>query len=140
MEESIVVEQVLASSLEEAWDALTNHELMTQWFFEDIPDFKEEVGFKTEFLVVSEDRNFTHQWEVKEVVPGVKLVLGWSYVEYEGSADVSFELRQEGMSTLLTITNGSLTSFPDDVPEFERDSCEAGWRYFSNRLAIFIRS
>ncbi len=42
---------------------------MRKWYFENIPAFKPEVGFETQFNVQSEERNFLHKWKVTEVQP-----------------------------------------------------------------------
>ena len=47
-------------SREKIWKAISEPELMKNWFFDNIPDFKAEVGFKTWFIVKNEDRIFYH--------------------------------------------------------------------------------
>ncbi|MDX1410324.1 MAG: SRPBCC domain-containing protein, partial [Saprospiraceae bacterium] len=66
----IVVAQSFLVSAERVWEAITVVGEMTQWYFENIPDFRPDTGFRTEFLTVVEDRHYTHQWEVTDVVPG----------------------------------------------------------------------
>ena len=59
----IIVGESFGVSPDDLWDAITQLNQMTQWFFENIPDFKPEVGFKTSFIVESGNRQFNHLWE-----------------------------------------------------------------------------
>lgn len=127
---NIIVEQILNASIYEVWKAITNLEEMKQWFFNNIPAFEAKVGFKTQFPVVSVEDTFTHIWEILEVEPNRKIKYYWSYKEFEGEGKVTFELIDKGSQTLIRLTNEGLESFPQDIPEFERDSCQAGWDYF----------
>lgn len=111
------------------WLALVEREQMTQWYFDNIPDFEPKIGFQTEFLIQNEGRAFTHQWEVLNVVPGRRISYRWRYKEYPGEAVIHFSLEHSNPVT-LTVTMEVLADFPDDVPEFERSSCQGGWDYF----------
>ena len=128
--QAIVVEQVFDAPVNEVWAAITELEQMKQWFFSDIPAFEPETGFQTEFLVRANERSFTHVWKISEVITGRKIIYEWSYREYEGEGQVTFELFDKKGQTLLVLTNEGLDSFPDTVPEFSRESCEGGWNYF----------
>ncbi len=128
--QDIVVEQILNTPIKDVWNAITNLKEMKQWFFKDIPAFKPEVGFKVNFPVISRNNTFTHLWEILEVEPQKLIKYHWAYEEYEGDGFVTFELIEKGSQTLLRLTNEGLESFPQDIPEFERDSCVAGWEYF----------
>jgi uncharacterized protein YndB with AHSA1/START domain len=63
------------------WNALTDIEEMKIWFFEDLTDFKLELGFKTEFEVKPEERTFTHIWEVVDIVNQDSYSISWTYKE-----------------------------------------------------------
>ena len=114
------------------WQALTDPAQMRQWYFDNIPDFKPETGFNTEFPVRSEERTFTHQWTVTKVVPLRELRYRWSYREYPGEAKVEFHLEPQGTDTRLTLRFGGLETFPSDIPEFTSEACHGGWMYFIN--------
>ena len=58
----VVVEGDIDGSVTRLWHALTDAQVMRQWFFDNIPDFKPEVGFTTEFMVDAGERQFLHQW------------------------------------------------------------------------------
>lgn len=126
----VVVEQDFNSSKEELWKAITKIGQMRKWYFDNIPDFKAEVGFETEFNVQSGSRDFRHQWNVTEVVPKEKIVYDWKYAGYEGDLTVSFELFGHDGQVKLRLTAIGIESFPQDIPEFKRESCKAGWEYF----------
>lgn len=70
---SVEVIQNLDQPREKVWEAITEKEQMKQWFFEEIEDFKPEVGFETAFDVAFENKNFRHQWKITEVIPPVKI-------------------------------------------------------------------
>ncbi|UCC43272.1 MAG: SRPBCC domain-containing protein [Candidatus Zixiibacteriota bacterium] len=126
----IVVEQTFNASIDTVWDSITQIDLMRQWYFENIPDFKAEVGFETQFNVESQGRNFLHMWKVTEVVPGRKIAYDWKYDGYPGDSFVVFELFEHGDSAKLTLTVNVREDFPEDIPEFKRESCIGGWEFF----------
>ena len=103
---------------------------MVRWYFENIPDFKPKVGFTTQFNVISEGRNFLHKWKVTKVLPLEKIVYNWQYEHYKGSADIEFNLSEIENFTKLQIKVIVLEDFPEDIPEFKRESCIAGWEHF----------
>ena len=129
-EPPVVVEQTFGTSPEKVWSALTSLEEMIQWFFPNIPAFEPKVGFNTNFNVTSDGRTFPHLWKVLEINPGRRMVQEWKYKGYEGLAHVTFELQPVQGKTKLQVTATVLQDFPDDVPEFKRESCVAGWEYF----------
>lgn len=140
-DEPVIVEETFAVLADIVWRAITDVDEMTRWFFDNIPSFKSEVGFKTQFTVRSGERAFRHLWEITEVLPMRKIVYSWKYEGYPGEASVLFELTPEGKSTRLKLTNIVLEDFPDDIPEFKRESCVAGWEYFiQGRLKEYLES
>ena len=122
------------------WDVMTEIEPIQEWFFDNIPDFKAEVGFETQFAVSSEERTFTHFWKVLEVVPQQKLVVEWKYKEFNGASTAAYILEAEDGGTKVTFLAKGLDQFPEDVPEFAWESCEAGWKYFAERLRLYCES
>lgn len=135
----IIVKQRFENSINEVWAALTNVNLMKQWFFDNIVSFKPEVGFATEFVVHNEGRNFTHLWEITEVISNQKIVYNWKYKEYPGDSFVTFELFEDEDDVTLTLSTKVVENFPDDIPEFKRESGINGWNYFiKERLKQFL--
>ena len=128
-EPPVVVEETYRQPAEAVWRAITDVCEMRCWYFDCIPEFEARVGFKTEFTIINEGREFPHLWDVTEVEPGRKIVSGWRFQGYPGHGMVTFELEQQGGHARLTLTNEVLEDFPDDIPEFRRESCLAGWQF-----------
>lgn len=128
----IIVEQTFNTSIEKVWAAITEVEQMKKWFFDNIPSFKPEVGFETQFNVQSEERNFMHLWKIVEAQPLKLIKYNWKYEGYSGDSFVTFELYKQDDGTKLTLTTEVIEDFPDDIPEFRRENCIGGWEYFIN--------
>ena len=141
IEPPVIVEETFKSSQANVWLAITRPGRMVKWYFDNIPDFKPEVGFETAFNVQNEGRDFLHQWKVTEVIPNKKIAYNWTYKDYDGEAIVSFELSHDGKFTKLVLTNTVLKDFDDNIPEFRRESCVGGWEYFiKGRLKDYLKS
>ncbi|QCK15313.1 SRPBCC family protein [Mangrovivirga cuniculi] len=135
------VEQELNTDCKKVWEVITNPDQMKNWFFENIPDFKAEVGFKTEFPVHTGERIFTHLWEIKDVIPGSKIVYDWRYKEYEGIGEVIFKLNDTDSGCNIRVTHSGLDTFSDEIPEFSEESCRGGWNYFiKDRLKNYLNT
>ncbi len=126
----IVVEQYFDQPIDRVWNAITERDQMIQWFFDNIPEFRAETGFKTSFDVDSGNRIFRHNWRILEAEAKKRIVYHWSYEDLPGVGKVVFELIEKAGGTLLRLTNTGLDTFPDSLPEFSRESCVAGWEYF----------
>ena len=129
-EEPIIVEQTFNTSVDAVWNAITGIDQMRKWYFESISSFKPEVGFETQFNINSQDNNFLHKWKVTEVVPLKMLAYNWKYEGISGDSFVKFELFEENKLTKLKLTHQVLENFPDDIPEFKRESGVEGWTFF----------
>jgi len=125
----VIFEGIYDASIQSMWNAITNVDEMNIWYFEQIKDFKTEVGFETQFALQSETRTFTHIWKILDLDPGKKIVYSWQYFEYPGEGKVTFALEPVDHQTKLVLTNEVVEDFPSDVPEFQRESCVAGWNY-----------
>lgn len=135
----IIVEANFTCTAQKLWESITNREEMIAWFFENIPEFEARVGFSTQFVVNAGERDFTHNWKITEVVPGKKIVYDWSYTEYQGTGKVTFEISELESGSHLKLTNEGLHTFPADIPEFQRESCQGGWNYFiGERLTDYL--
>lgn len=128
----IVVELSVSNNVETIWAALTEPDQMRQWFFEVMPDFKAEVGFVTKFDLSSQDRNFPHVWEVVEAVENEKISVDWTFVGYQGSSNVTFEIVPGNDWNTIRLTAKAIENFQQDIPEFKRDSAVGGWDYLIN--------
>lgn len=131
LSDPITVSQSFDLPKEVVWSAITEHDQLVQWFFDKIPEFRAEVGFETSFLIDLGERQFTHLWKIIDVIPNQKIVYSWRYAEYpEGDGLVSFDLSGDKESTNLTVTASGTETFPQDIPEFKRESGVEGWTYF----------
>lgn len=129
-ESPVIVEQIFNVPIIRVWKAITDLEEMKQWYFSNIDAFKPEIGSRSSFIVMSGERVFTHLWEVSEVVAPSKIVYNWRYAEYPGDSFVSWELFEEREKTRLVLMAKVVEDFPDEIPEFKRESCIGGWQYF----------
>lgn len=129
-EPPIIVAQTLDATPLEVWNALTRPQQMRKWYFDNIPDFKPTEGFTTQFPVHNDGKTFTHVWVVTEVILTKKISYRWHFTEYPGKSLVSFDLTETSDGTTVTLTNTILEDFQDDIPEFRRESCRGGWKYF----------
>ncbi|WP_281542061.1 SRPBCC family protein [Maribacter aestuarii] len=125
----IIVTQLLKAPIKTVWKAITELEQMRQWYFPNIPDFRLEVSFETRFLVQNEGRDFTHIWKIKEVIPHKLIGYSWNFEEYSGEGYSTFELTEKSDVTELTLKSYVIEAFPADLPEFKRESGQAGWEY-----------
>ncbi len=132
--EPIIVEQHYDVSKAVLWGAISEREQMIQWFFQEIPDFKAESGFETQFNVSTDERDFNHLWKITEAVDNERIVYDWRYEGYEGAGEVIFEVFDSGDGSGLRVTCNGIESFQageqKNIPEFARESGEAGWKYF----------
>lgn len=135
----VKVSHNIEASPARVWQALTHPREMRQWYFENIKQFRAEVGFHTSLIMGGPERKFTTHWEVTEVIAQKCIRYDWYYEEYPGKGSVRFSLQDSPGGTLLTVENYGLESFPQDIPEFTKESCEAGWRYFvKERLPTYL--
>lgn len=135
-EAPVIVEQKFELPIETVWKAITDVKDMRQWFFDNIPAFEPKVGFMTRFNVSTEHQVFPHIWNVTEVIPLRKLVYNWKYEGLPGDSYVTFQLKQIKKEATLTLTTKVVEDFSDDIPEFKRESCLAGWQYFINERLV----
>ena len=135
----LVFEYLYRAPAGRVWSAITEAPLLRRWLFEQIPAFKPEPGSYTEFSVVFEGKHFLHQWTVLEAVPATRLVVRWRYAGYSGDSRTIWELSEAEGLTKLTLTVEGLESFPQNIPEFTRESCTAGWTFLlGSRLNTFL--
>ena len=126
----IVVEQSFPVTPETVWRAITKPNLMRLWYFEQIEDFRPEVGFETQFDIEVNGRIFRHRWKVTEVVPGSSITYDWRYEGFPGVGATKWNLSKSGEGARLVLISTGIESFSQDIPEFTRERAEAGWEYF----------
>ena len=131
-EKNVIVDRVFAADNHTVWRALTENDLMKQWYF-DLAEFRPEVGFKFEFLAGDEaGKQWKHVCEVTEVVLEKKLVHTWTYEGYSGVSYVTWELFADGESTRLKLTHSGIETFPGEVPDLAIHNFEKDWDHIVN--------
>jgi uncharacterized protein YndB with AHSA1/START domain len=133
------IERIFNARVSEVWRAITEKELMKQWYF-DLAEFKAEVGFVFEFTGGEEGgKQYLHRCEITEVMVEKKLAHTWTYPGYEGISHLTYELVELGDKTKLTVTHAGIETFPADVADFAFSNFEAGWNYIIHTsLANFL--
>jgi uncharacterized protein YndB with AHSA1/START domain len=128
----VFVERVFNAEKKIIWRAITEKELMKQWYF-DLKEFKAFVGFRFEFVGGPEDGiQYKHLCEITEVIPEQKLTYSWKYEGYEGISYVTFELFDENENTKVTLTHRGIGTFPSSIPDFAIANFEEGWNQIIN--------
>jgi uncharacterized protein YndB with AHSA1/START domain len=128
----LIVERIFNASKKAVWRALTEKDLMKQWYF-NLKEFKAELGFQFEFTGGPENGvQYKHVCEITEVIPEQKLSYSWKYEGYTGISHVSFELFEENNTTKLTLTHSGIESFPVEITDFAYSNFEEGWNHIIN--------
>jgi len=139
--EPVIVEQTYLASIDSVWKAITNAGQMRKWFFGNIETFEAKVDFETQFNVQANDKNYLHQWKITEVQVQKKIIYNWKYGDYAGNSYVCWELSTVDDMTKLKLTHIGLETFPQDNPDFSREACLEGWKYFiCQQLKEFLES
>lgn len=127
--EPYVIERIYNAPAEKVWQAITDKNQMKQWYF-DLEEFRPEVGFEFRFNADCDGQDYLHLCRVTEVIPGKKIAYTWRYPDYEGNSEVTWELFPEGEKTRLRLTHTGLESFPQNDPNFTKESFSGGWTHF----------
>ncbi|WPR70348.1 SRPBCC domain-containing protein [Flavobacterium sp. NG2] len=130
---NIIIERVFNAPLPLVWKALTEKELMKQWYF-DLEEFKVEIGFKFQFTGgPSPEKQYVHLCKIVEVIQEQKLAYTWRYEGFEGNSLVIFELIPVNENqTKLKLTHSGIETFPQNNPDFAIGNFEAGWNAIVN--------
>ena len=122
-----IIERVFNAPVARVWKAITSKEDMKLWYF-DLAEFKPEVGFEFSFHGQGHTgEKYLHHCKITEVVKEKKLVYSWRYEGYKGISFVHFELFAEGNSTRIKLTHEGLETFPQNNPDFAKESFAGGW-------------
>lgn len=125
----LVIEKTYDAPVHKVWRAITNKEDMKQWYF-DLQEFRPEIGFEFTFTGCAEEREYLHLCKITEVVEGKRIAYSWRYDGYPGMSYVTFDLKEMGNKTHLTLTHRGLETFPQDIPDFAKQCFAEGWQYF----------
>lgn len=136
--EPLVFERIYNAPIERVWRALTDRDEMKEWYF-DLAEFKPEVGFAFEFSGGAEDGiQYLHKCVITEIIPNSQISYSWRYEGYQGDTTVSFQLFNQGDTTLLRLTHEGLGTLPE-IDDFARVNFIGGWNEFINiRLKEYL--
>ncbi|MBS1750669.1 MAG: SRPBCC domain-containing protein [Bacteroidetes bacterium] len=127
-----IIERTFNAPVADVWKALTQKELMKEWYF-DLSAFKPEVGFIFQFKGgPTPEKQYLHLCEIVEVIPEKKLKHSWRYDGFEGNSFVTFELFDKGDRTKLILTHEGLETFPKNNLDFVFTNFVEGWTYLIN--------
>ena len=122
--EPFVIEGTYYAPVSKVWKAITDKDDMKKWYFE-LSDFKPEAGFEFQFKGSGSDgTEYLHLCKITEVIPNKKHTYSWSL---QGKSYVTFELFDEGDKTKLKLTHAGLETFPENKPDFAKESFAQGW-------------
>lgn len=130
---AIVVERVYNAPAKSVWQAITEVDIINQWFFQ-LNDFKAEVGFAFEFSGNDNGTKVVHQCVVITVIPEKKLSYSLIYSGYPQQSLVTYELFEEGEQTRFVLTHSNLDELSKGSPLFARHKFFGGWTYLANKL------
>jgi uncharacterized protein YndB with AHSA1/START domain len=122
------IEKTYKAPVKKVWEAITDKDKMKIWYF-DLAEFKAEVGFEFSFTGGPPDgKQYLHICEVTEVIKEKKLTHSWRYDGEPGISYVTWELFDQGNSTLVRLTHANLESFSSGNPDLVPENFAAGWK------------
>lgn len=129
----IIIERVYNAPISLVWKALTEKDLMKQWYFE-LSGFKLEIGFEFQFYGQGlKGESYLHKCTILEIEPLEKLKYTWTYDGHEGYSTVTFELSEESANkTKVKLKHEGLETFPINNPDFAKKNFSNGWTYIIN--------
>ena len=134
MSSQLTFEFRYAAAPERVWQAITDKELMKQWYFH-IPDFELRVNAMFNFYEPGNERKFHHQCVIKAVEPNHKLQHTWTYPEMsKGSSLLTWEFIPDGNGTLVKLTHTGIESFDDGGKDFAPANYKAGWNEILGKM------
>ena len=116
----------LRLTVQKVWNAITDKQEMKEWYF-DLAEFKAEPGFEFNFVGGTEEHQYLHLCEVKEVIRERKISYTWRYENDPGESLVTWELSPDGDKTRLVLKHEGVETFASDNPDFDRKNFVQGW-------------
>lgn len=130
----LIIETTLPHSPQHIWEALTDNAQMKEWYF-NLEHFEPSVGFEFEFEGKGNTgETYLHLCKVLEAIPTQKLKHTWVYQNIKGHSEICFELTETSEGTHVKLTHEGLEKFPQDHPDFARESFEKGWTQLIQHL------
>lgn len=125
----ITIEQKLLAPRQKVWEAITNPEIMKEWYFI-IRDFELEKGKVFTFWGDDKNQTYLHSCEILEVVPGKVFEHTWEHPDHsKGKSVLRWELNTiDDEHTILVLQHSGVENFADVGPDFSKENYEFGWK------------
>lgn len=135
----VLVERVFDAPINTVWQAITDKDHMQQWYFI-LDEFKPEMGFQFTFSGRGQQgEEYLHLCTITDLMEPNRLQYSWKYKNHPGYSLVTFELFETGNQTRLILSHHGLETFPQDKPDFSRNSFKEGWNeIINNSLKGFL--
>lgn len=128
----VLVERVFDTPINKVWQAITDKEQMKKWYFI-LDEFKAELGFQFTFPGKGQQgEEYLHLCTITDILKPNRLQYSWKYKNHPGYSLVTFQLFETGNQTRLILSHHGLETFPQDKPDFARNSFNAGWNEIIN--------
>ena len=137
-EDAVVVKRLIKAELEQVFEAFTNPEIMSKWFY-GVEGWKAEVSntlevggeFRINMRSGDGTEEYMHTGEYREIVPFEKLVFTWNS-DFAQDTVVTVSFRKVAGGTEVTIEHELLTVS-------ERENHRRGWTVcLSNLERLFV--
>ena len=125
----ITLTQEFKAPIEQVWAAITQPQIMQEWYF-NVRDLSLEEGNVFTFYGDDKKETYLHRCEILKVEPLALLEHTWTHPEQsKGSSVLRWELsKMDEAHTRLTLIHSGLESFADAGPEFSPENYEFGWK------------
>ena len=132
--ESIIIERIYNAPIELVWRAITERELMKQWYFDFAEDFKPEVGAWFEWHGGEPGgKQWLHRGKMIEVVKEKKLIHTWEYPGYIGISTITWQLTAvDKENTKLNFSQVFTVPFDPNESALKRENFNGGWNHIIN--------
>lgn len=135
-------EMILNAPREKVWEAITQAELISQWFGSATRIPSLTVGQEIEFEWAEHD--YTCRAIIAEVEPMTRFAYRWEHGEVDFNEPikeetltlVTFTLEDAGAGTRLTLVETGFASLPQGVGSYEENY--SGWAYELGELQAFL--
>ncbi len=135
----ILVERTYSASPNRVWEALTDKDKLTLWYFE-IPEFELKKGAEFNFYESKGANRYHYRIKILEFKPNELLQYIWSHpTESKGVSVVTWYLTRRGNATAVRVVHEGVESFADAGLLLDRAKYEKSWNnILGTSLANFL--
>lgn len=132
--DSFTISKTYKAPIAFVWQALTDKDMLKEWYFNFAADFKLEVGAVFEWEAGEPNgKQWLHRGQMLEIVPQQKLVHTWEYPGYSGSSTLSWELSAlDENHTQIVLTHTFNNPFDKNEAALRKVNFENGWNHIIN--------